>query len=133
MSNVRSLVRINAGVLDQNLARWDVGLRFLIGRERGSEDLALDAGIDIASTGKLQLLKTFNRSDASNDLFRNLPGRFAQLLGQLKGERERIFAKFNARRLLDDNLLQIETVVALQEVANLLGKPAFQMAIQESL
>jgi hypothetical protein len=120
-------------MLDQNFARWNVDLRLFIGCERGCEDLALDSGIDVASPGKLQPLKTFDRADAGNDLFRNLPGRLAQLLGQLKSKRERVFAKFNARRLLDDNLRQIETVVALQEVADLLGKPAFQMTIQESL
>ena len=128
-----ALFGINAGVFDQNLAYSDVCLRLFIDRERGCEVLALNSGIDVTSTGELQLIKTINRSDSGNDLFRNLPGRFAQLLGQLKSERERVFAKFNARRLLDDNLRQIETVVALQKVANLLGKPAFQMTIQEFL
>ena len=48
-------------------------------------------------------------------------------LEQLEGN------KFDPGRLLDHDLRQIETVGALQELADLLDKLAFQMAIQESL
>src|SRR5208282_2701270 len=133
MPDVRGFVRINAGVFDQNLAGWNVGLRFFIGSERGGENLALQSGIDVACPSKLQLLKPLDQSNGRNDLFGNLPRRLAQLLGQLKGKWQRIFAKFHSRRLLDDDLRQVETVAALQKLAYLLGKPAFQMTIQGSL
>src|SRR5690348_5927097 len=60
VSDVRGLVRINAGVLDQNLPSWNVCLRLFIGRKRGCEDLAFNPCVDVASAGKLQPLKTVN-------------------------------------------------------------------------
>src|ERR1700687_1186706 len=58
VSDVRGLVRIDTRVLDQNLARWNVGLRSFISSKRSGEELALDPGIDVASPGKFQFLKT---------------------------------------------------------------------------
>ena len=83
--DVRGLVGINAGVLNQNLARWNVGSRFFIGGERGGKLPAHDSGIDVASSGNFQLLKPIDWPHAANNLFGNLPRRLPQLLGQLEG------------------------------------------------
>src|SRR5271165_1278356 len=133
MSNVRGFVRINTGVLDQNLARMNTALWPFIGSQRGCEVLALNAGIDVSSSGKFQRLKTFDWSDAGYDLFSNLPGRLSQLLRQFKSKRQRVFAKLDPGRLLDHDPRQIETVVALHKLAYLLGKPMFQLTVQEAL
>ena len=104
VSNVRGLVWIDAGVLDQNFAGRNLGLRSFIGGERGSKLFALDSCVDVASTCEFEPLKVINRPDAGDNLFRNLSGRLAQLLGQLKSKWQCIFAKLDPRRLLDDDL-----------------------------
>src|ERR1700690_1507769 len=133
VSDVGGLVGVNTGVLDQNLACWNIDLRFFIGSESAGKLFGLDPGIDVASPGKLQLLKTIDQPNAGQDFFSNLPGWLAQLLGQFKGKGQSILAEFDPGRLLDHNLRQVEIVAAAQKVAYLLGKPVFQMTVQESL
>ena len=65
VSDVGGLVGVNTGVLDQNLACWDIDLRFFVGSESGGKLFALDPRIDVASPGKLQPLKTMDRADAA--------------------------------------------------------------------
>ena len=130
MPDVRGLVGINAGVLNENLALGNIGLGLFISKERGGHLGALDAGVDVSSAGNLKLLETVYRADASDNLFGDLAGRFAQLLGELEGERHGVLAELDLRRLLDHDLGNVELVAAAQKIADMLGKTALERTIQ---
>ncbi len=106
-------------------------LRLLIGSQSsGCDGGAVDAGVDVSRAGKLELFKTFDRTNAGDDFFGNFARRLAELLGEFEGEGERVFSHLDLGRLLDDDAGQVEIVGAAQEIAHLLGKTAFEMTIQ---
>ena len=76
MSNVRGLVGIDAGVLDKNFAFGDIGGRSLIGRQRSGSSSAIDAHVDVTSSGHLEFFNAGDGSDAGDDLFGNFARRF---------------------------------------------------------
>ena len=127
-----SLVGINAGMLDQNLAGWNGGMWGFAGGKSRGKLVATNAGVDVASPGEFQLLKTLDRADSSDDLLGDLARGLAQLLGKIKGQRQRVFAQVDTRRLFNDDSRQVEPIAATQKVAHMIGKPAFQMAVQGS-
>src|SRR5262249_7152090 len=116
VADVRCLVRVNAGVLDQNLASRNIHPQLGIGRERSRELLAIDASVDVSRASEFQLLKTIDRPSAGNDFFRDLAWSLAQLLSQFKGKGQRVLPKLDPRRLLDDELGQVKLVGAAHKV-----------------
>ena len=133
MADVRGFIRIDAGVLDQNLAGWNCGRRFLIGGQRSRKTFPLHPGIDVARARDFELLEAFHRANAGDDLLGNLARSLAQLFGKFKRQRQRILSQFDLGRLLDHDFGEIQAVGALQKSAHLLGQAVFQMSIQESL
>ena len=103
----------------------------LIGEQRDGQLGAFHAGIDVAGPGDFDLLEALDRPDAADDLFGDLAGRLAKLLGEFKGERHRVLAQFHFRRLLDHDFRQVEVIGAAQKFAHLLGETAFERTVQE--
>ncbi len=87
--------------------------------------------IAVARASDLHFFKAFDWPDFSDDLFRDLAWRLAKFFGQLEGERKSVLPEFDFGWLLDDDPRQIEVVGTSQEVTHMLGKPVFQMTVQE--
>src|SRR5450432_2075430 len=84
--------------------------------------LAVDPGIDVSGAGDLKFLKPWNLAQSRHNLFRDLTGRFAQLLGQLKAQRQRVLAQPDVGRLIDHDPRQLNVILPLQQVTNALDK-----------
>ncbi len=92
MADVRGLVGIDAGVLDQNFAA-DVGCAFagmvgdrdaLAAGQRPGRDSALQTSIDVSGAGDLQLLEAVRQRQFGDNLFGDFARGFAQALGQFE-------------------------------------------------
>src|SRR4051794_30452188 len=99
---MRRLVGINAGVLNQNLAAGNLGLRILISRHARCQRGTVQADVDVSRTGNFEFFESLDLADSGDDFVGNFPWGFAKFLRQLEGERKRILSKVNLRRLLDD-------------------------------
>jgi hypothetical protein len=128
---MRSLIGIDAGMLNQNLSVRRFGAKLFAFHKRGRHGASINPGVNVSRPGDLKLLKSLNPSDSLNNLFRDFSRRFPQLLCQLKRKGQRKLAEFHLRRLLDDNPFGLDTVLATQKVAHVLGQPALQMSVQE--
>ena len=84
VSDVRGLVGIDAGVLDQNLARGDCRRSASDRRQGRPPQARVDPRVDVSGAGDFQLLEAFDRTNAGDDLFGNLARRLAQLLRELE-------------------------------------------------
>jgi hypothetical protein len=139
MTDVRRLVGIDAGVLDQNLpadvsstlARMAGGrLSFARGQRFGGR-VALQAGVDVSRAGDFKLLETLGQRKLSDNLFGNLARRFAQAFGQLEGERQSELAHLDVRRLIDDDDGQVDIVFRAQEGADVGGEDLLLFQVHE--
>jgi hypothetical protein len=102
MSDVRRLVRVDAGVLDQRVnAHAEAGVVLGLGNRR-QRRAPVEPGIQVARAGYFKTGKTGQRlrvqrlHQLRGDLFR----RAAQRTRQLKGHRRRVIAQRHLRRLL---------------------------------
>ena len=130
MPDMRRFVRVDRGVLHQNLA----GVRRRHRCFRSTDDLArrrcaLDSGIDVTRSGDFEASESLWRRQFSNDLFGDLAGSLAQTLRQLKAERQSILAHLGLGRLLDHNVqkidvLKFDPVLAAQKIAEVLDETA---------
>ena len=111
MSNMRSLVRIDAGVLNQNFAGGHFGRGFVIAYQRCSDCGTINAGIDVARSGNFKFFKALDWANTRNNLFRNFSGSLSKLLRQLKSEGQRKLAEFHLRRLFDDDSFQFQAIL----------------------
>jgi hypothetical protein len=119
-------------MLNQNLAGRNGSVWGFASGESGGKLVALKAGVDVASAGKFQFLKTFDRANSRNDLLGNLAWRFPQFLGEIECQRQCVLAQFDARGLLDDDPGQVERIGATEKVAYVVGEPALEVAVQGS-
>ena len=108
MADVRGLIGIDVGVLDDGLRR--------VGQRHVGRRLALDAGhrraaknagaveekIDVARAGDFHARHAGDPRELGGDLLRDLPRRAAQPLGQLESHRRGHLAHANVRRPLRD-------------------------------
>ena len=76
----------------------------LVGGQRYRGLGAIDANVDVAGAGDFEFLNAGDGADAGDDLLGNLARSLAQLAGQFEGDGERILAKLDFRRLLDDDI-----------------------------
>src|SRR5712692_3709921 len=104
-------------MLDQHFAGRDFLPWFLIRGQRRGHLGPIYAYIDVSGTSNFELFETGHRADPGDNLFGNLAGRLAELAGEFKGNRQRIFSELNFGRLLYDELGQVETVCTLQKSA----------------
>ncbi len=127
---MRRLVGIDAGVLDQDLAA-NVGRAFTFvrfgcgvwgGEQEASGDIALQASVDVAGASDFELLETFGRGQLGDYLLGDLAGCFAETLGQFERERQSELAHLDRGRLVDDDVRQLDLVLAAQESANGAGE-----------
>src|ERR1019366_1467422 len=133
VADVRRLVGIDAGVLNQNLPGWDCGCGFFIGGQSCGQRIALYPRVDVSRSGDFQLFEAFDEAKPVDNFLRYLARSLAEFFGEFKGQRQRVFSQLDLGRLLDDNFGQIKTVGAAQEVPNVLGEAVFQVTIQVSL
>ena len=138
--DMRCFIGIDAGMFDEHFAGGNIrGRRSICGRtaserkiggERRGQLGAAYANVDVPAAGHFKLLKAGNRADPGDDLFGNLARRFAKLPRKFESDRQRILAKFDLRRLLDDDVRDFQVVSAAQKLAQMIDQPAFQMSIQ---
>ena len=122
MANMRRLIGINAGVLDQNLfAAGRPRLRRLWIKQEPRRFFAVDLGIDVTRARDRKLFKSRHLSQPGNDFFRDLARRLPQLLGQLKTQRQRILTQADVRRLIDHHARQFKHHIAASEGRELVG------------
>src|SRR5271157_4099401 len=118
MPDMRGLVGIDAGVLDENLAshirRALCGVVSYgeggFGGECAGSLSAGESGVDVPGTGNLELCESFGKRHLRDDLFRNLARRLPKLLGEFKWKRHGELAHLDLRRLVDGNVCQVDLV-----------------------
>ena len=130
MPDVRRLVGIDAGVLDQNFAA-DVGSAFtgvaghfgrLAARQSARSHVPLQARIDITRARDFQLLESLGQRQRGHNLLGNLARRFAQALRQFKRERQGELAHLHLGWLLDDDVGQFDLVSLAQKCEYMAGQ-----------
>ena len=102
MADVRGLIGIDAGVLDQYFSGGNIGRRLLVGGQRSRHPGAVDADIQIARRRDLHSGDAVDGTDFVSDGFCNLQRRAAQWLGEGKQGYGKI-AECDLRRLFDDH------------------------------
>jgi hypothetical protein len=80
--------------------------------------------------GHLELLKTLDRTNPVDDLFRNLARCLAQFFRQFEGERYGVLAQLHLGWLFDHNPGEVEVVSPAQKILHLLSETAFERPIQ---
>ncbi len=128
--DVRRLVRIDAGVLDENLA-FDVGSSFTfvtrtIALVPLASDLrslfALKACIDVASAGHFELREALGQRHGGDNLFGDLARCLAKLLRQLKRKRHGKLAHLDLGRRINHDVLKFDLVLLVEEFAYMLSQ-----------
>src|SRR5439155_2608770 len=133
MTYMCRLVGIDTRVLDQNFAGRPVRSRLLVRSKCRGESSAVHTSIDITGAGHLKFFEALDLVNAGNNFLRDLAWRLAHFAGKFKGQRSRVLPKFHGRRLLDDNLRQIDAICTTQKIAQTLCQTMFQNLIQGSL
>ena len=112
VADVRRLVGIDVGVLDDDLfARAGGGLG-LAAQQRRGVGAAVEPDVDVAVAGHFHRRHAGDGADLLDQLGGDLLGRLPQLLGQLKRRRHGHFAELALPRLLDGDR-QIDAVADL--------------------
>src|SRR5258708_339248 len=100
VSDVGGFVGIDAGVLDQNLSRGNVGSRFLVGGEGGGHPGAVDFNVQVSRPRDREFGDAFDRTDLGANFFGNAKRSAAQRLGE--GEnRDGKVSQLDFRRVLN--------------------------------
>ena len=130
MSDVRRLVGIDAGVLDQNLAAH-VGSAFtgMVRRSRNfaacqglGRDIALQPRINVARSGDFKFFEALRQRQLGDKFFGDLARRLAQTLGQFEREGQGELTHLNIGRLVDDDVRQLNVIFCAQERADVAGQ-----------
>ncbi len=103
VADMRRFVGIDAGMFDE---RTNAGVDRRL-RRRGNCRYcraSIQPRVDVAGAGDLEASKTVNRADLGDELFGNFLGGLFQPPREFEGQRQRIFAEFDLRRLLDDQI-----------------------------
>ena len=82
----------------------------------------VDPSVDVTCARDFKFFKARHLAEPGNHLLCDLAWRLAQLLGQLKAQRQCIFTQTDVGRLIDHNARQFHIILLLQEVSNALGK-----------
>ena len=125
VSDVRGLIRVDAGVLDQNLAGMRFFGRLLIGGQGCRHPRAVNLYIQITRRCDLKFGDAFEASDIAANGFRDFQRRRAERLGEGKnGDGE--VSEFDLRRLLNDHRRKLDAgVLLLETLPYALGKTMF--------
>src|SRR5271157_3994021 len=124
--DVRRLVGIDAGMLNQNVAT-DIRAAFAsvsgnfnlrsAARQNLRRLVTLQTSVDVARACDFELLEAIRQRQLSDGVFRDLARSFAQALGQFERERQRELAHLHRRRLIDDDVGHLDLVPLAQEGA----------------
>ena len=110
VADVRRLVRVDGGVLDDGLALDGGRRRVAPGEPRGERLRPVDEEVDVAVGRRLDPLDAGDGAHAGGELLRDRPRRLAEASCQLEGERHRQVAEVAARRDRDDDRRQQRVV-----------------------
>ena len=129
MSDMGGFIGIDAGVLDQDFVfTLDLVRRW---REHLAHEFAtIEARVDVSSAGYFKRLYAGNVSQSGYEFLRRLPRRLAQALRQIEGNGQGVLAKRDLRRLLDDDILEIELMVVTQPTTDTFGKNLLEVKVQ---
>ena len=120
VSDVRRLVGIDAGVLDQRMQwlrrRGNLGADGIARDQRG----AIQTRVDVSGAGHLKRRESGNGTERRDNLLGDLARGLAQLAGQLEGERRGVFAESQLRRLLEHDGLDFDLIKAAEHSAKAL-------------
>ena len=117
-------------MLDQHFAGRNIRGGFFVGGERRGHIGAVYANVDVPAAGHLEFFEAGNRTNPGDDLFGDLARSLAEFAGKFESDRQRVLAKFNFRRLLDDDVRTFQVVSTTQKLAQMFDQSAFQMSIQ---
>ena len=107
------LVGIDVGVLDDDLLAGDEGPgSAFAAQQRGAVGAAVEPDVDVAVAGHLHGGHAGDGADFADQFGGDLPGRLAQLFGQLEGAGDGHFAEIALPRLLDGDR-QVDAVAGL--------------------
>ena len=104
VADMRGLVGIDIGVLDDDLPGGRIALRAAGLRAGRAVRRAVEADVDVAVAGDFHRGDAFDRADFRNQFLRDLLRGLLQLLGKLKGDRHGQFAEIGLLGLFDRDL-----------------------------
>jgi len=119
---MRSLVGIDARMLDKRVQMLGPGLYLITRRNRLDRSGSVQSRINVASARNLETSEALDDSKSGNDLFGYFSRSFSQFAGQLKRNRTSILAELDLRGLLDHNVLDFDLVQFTQRRAQPLLK-----------
>ncbi len=128
VADVRGLIGIDGGVLDDSFAALGDLHGHLSGGERCEEGRAIKEGVDIAAAGHFPAGHAFDRTYFRDDLLRDLPRRTLQSLGEFKAHWRSHLAHFDFGRLAGDDG-DLRAVLLLDESAQRFAHPRFEDVI----
>ena len=132
VADMRGLVGIDAGMLDQDFAGGSV---------RGGDSSAASAVASSARFTRTLMYPPPATSNFSKPGIAPTPetissailrGALRSFLREFESDGQRVLAKFDFRRLLDHNVGDFQAVSAAQKLAQMLDQSAFQMSVQGS-
>ena len=128
MADVRGLVGIDAGVLNEHVAPvgqhfgWVLGSRTTI-FARGS---AIETRVDVPCAGDFEAGEAFDGAERGDDLLRDDFGRLAQGARELQGDGRGDFAEAQVGRRLQRDVVDVEIVFFFEDGAKTIGEPFLQ-------
>ena len=128
VTDVRSLIGVDAGVLDQ---RMKMALFFggIVAGDLSRGRLAVKLAVDVAGAGYGKRCETLQRHQIGNQFPGDRARRSLEPAGQLKGDRQRVLAHLQIGRLLDGDLRKLNLVFGLKNRAEALAKKSLLFAI----
>ena len=125
VADVRRLVGVDVGVLDDDLAANGRGRRgALVRQQRRREGAAVEPQVDVAVAGNLHARHAIDGRHFVHQFLSDLPGGLAQGLGELERGRDRHVAQVALPRLLDGHR-QVNAVADLYVCAKRAGDVLF--------
>ena len=109
MADVRGLVGVNAGVLDDGAALVaGCGLDFVACGEGFGGGGAIEAGVDVSGACNFESSEAGDGAERGDDFLGNLAGSFFETAGQFESEGQSVFTEFGFGRLLDGEDVKLD-------------------------
>ena len=128
VTDVRSLVGVDAGVLDQGM-KMALFFRGIVAGDQLRGCLAVKLAIDVAGAGNGKRCETFQRHQVGDQFPGDRAGRSLEPASQLKGDWQRVLAHLQIGRLLDGDVREFNLVFGLKYRAEALAKKSLLFAI----
>ena len=128
MTDVRSLVGIDAGVLDQGM-KMALLVRSIVAGDLPCGRMAVQLAIDITCAGHGKGSEALQRHQLRDQFPGDRARRPFQTAGQLESHRQRVLAHLQIGRLLDGDLREFQLIFGLKNRAEALAKKSLLFAI----